>query len=338
MTSKSYKKKSKHINQKPIKMCIRKQMKDSEIKKKEGHFFDEKHYNFIIKEDCDVYIKDKSNEKEKLLLSFRKNVIPRNICCQAYNSLEREAQKKHNNRGSAGGILKTKNLPNYVKKTTKKSKFRSYYIGKDGKEKKDHISNYVSSGIIGYFDRYDRNAFKKSNGKKISKKNRPSIPCRTTKFTREQVSKWKKTIPLIKYGNRLFKKLAPNKHKIQLERARKTPDYQIENTAFSTVTINFNYRTGTHKDRGDFEEGFGNLIVLEKSECFPGSDSYEGGYLGFPQYKVAVDVRQGDFLAMNVHEWHTNTKITPTKKSQTNFGRLSLVCYLRKNMIKCSNK
>ena len=41
-------------------------------------------------------------------------------------------------------------------------------------------------------------------------------------------------------------------------------------------------------------------------------------------------LKQGDFLAMNVHEWHTNTKITPTKKSQTDFGRLSLVCYLRK--------
>lgn len=320
----------------PKKIYVKKQMTDKEIQDKEGHFFDEKHYKLIINKDYDVYVKDPETKKDKLLLSFRKNVIPRDICCRAYNSLEKEAQKKHNNRGSASGLLKTKHLPKYVKKTTKKSKFRSYYIGKDGKEKKDHISNYVKSGIIGYFDRYDRNAFKKSNGKKISKKNRPSIPCRTTKFTREQVSKWRKTLPLIKYGNRLFKKLVPDRHKIQLKRAKKTPNFQIENTAFSTITINFNYRTGTHKDRGDLEEGFGNLIVLEKSECFPGSASYSGGYLGFPQYKVAVDVRQGDFLAMNVHEWHTNTKIVPTKKSQTDFGRLSLVCYLRKNMIKCN--
>jgi hypothetical protein len=42
-----------------------------------------------------------------------------------------------------------------------------------------------------------------------------------------------------------------------------------------------------------------------------------------------VDVRQGDFLAMDVHEWHCNTPIIGT-------GRLSIVAYLRKNMIKCA--
>lgn len=315
-------------------LIVKKQMTDGEISKKEGHFFSEKHYNTILNEDCDVYtINDK--KEEKLILSFRKNVIPLNICCGAFNALQKEAQKKHNNRGSAGGLLNTKKLPKYVKQTTKKSKFRSYYIGSDGKQKRDHISNYVRSGIIGYFDRYDRNAFKKSNGKKISKKSIPTIPCRTTKFTREQVVKWKKSLPLIKYGNKLFKKLVPMRHKIQLQRAKKTPEFQIDNTAFSTITINYNYRTGTHKDRGDLEEGFGNLIVLEKDKCSRNSDTYNGGYLGFPQYKIAVDVRQGDFLAMDVHQWHTNTKITPTKRGHNNFGRLSLVCYLRKNMIKC---
>ena len=29
-----------------------------------------------------------------MLLSFRKNVIPREICCRAFNALEKEAQKK----------------------------------------------------------------------------------------------------------------------------------------------------------------------------------------------------------------------------------------------------
>ena len=322
----------------PTIIKVTKQMKDNKIAKKEGHFFSEKHYTKIINEDCDVFIIDDENKpKEKrLLLSFRKNIIPREVCCQAFDALEKEAQKKHNNRGSAGGLLNTKKLPKYVKKTTKKSRFRSYYIGSDGKEKKDHISNYVSSGIIGYFDRYDRNVFKKSSRKKTKVK--PNIPCRTTKFTKEQVSKWKQSLPLIKYGDELFKNLVPDKHMIQLKRANKTPKFQIENTAFSTVTINYNYQTGCHKDRGDLEEGFGNLIVLEKDQCFPGANTYSGGFLGFPQYKVAVDIRQGDFLAMDVHEWHTNTKIKPKQKGKKNYGRLSLVCYLRKNMIKCSKK
>ena len=52
------------------------------------------------------------------------------------------------------------------------------------------------------------------------------------------------------------------------------------------------------------------------------------------QYGVAVDVRNGDFLAMDVHEWHSNTKLIPVTKD---YSRLSMVCYLRENMIKCKN-
>jgi hypothetical protein len=61
--------------------------------------------------------------------------------------------------------------------------------------------------------------------------------------------------------------------------------------------------------------------------------NYEGGFTGFPQYGVAVDVRTGDFLAMDVHEWHSNTKIIPGNKD---YSRLSLVCYLREKMHKCA--
>lgn len=316
-------------------IVVQKHLSDNEIKKKEGYFFGEKHYNTIINFDCDVYIDEKFNNK-KLLLSFRKNVLDKKKCCDAYKALEKESQKKHNNRGSAAGLLNTKKLPKYVKKTTHKTKFRTYYVGKDNKKKKDHISNYVNSGIIGYFDRYDRNVFsKKSNKKNKSKINKPKIPCRTTKFTREQVKKWKQTLPLIKEIDTCFKKQVPKRYKIQLNRAKKTSDFQIMNTAFSTITINYNYRTATHKDKGDLEEGFGNLIVLEKSKCDSKGDYYKGGLLGFPQYKIAVDVRQGDFLAMNVHEWHCNTRISSLNKGKNNYGRLSLVCYLRKNMIKC---
>ena len=68
------------------------------------------------------------------------------------------------------------------------------------------------------------------------------------------------------------------------------------------MTINHNWRTALHKDAGDLKEGFGNLVVLEEGK-------YKGGETGFPQYGVCVDVRQGDFLAMDVHEWHCNTKL-----------------------------
>lgn len=304
---------------------MEKQLTDKQIENKEGHFFSESFFKTIIKENCDCYYLE--NGEKHLLFSFRKNVIPNNICVQAYKSLIKEAKVKHNNRGAAAGLIDMNNLPNYVKKTVKKDKYRVYYVGSDGNRKKDHMSNFVSSGIIGYYDKPDRNSFRKGSKKK-------DIPCRTTKFTRDQVEKWKKSLPFIKEANKQFKKLVPNRHKIQLKRAKETSEFQIKNTAFSTITLNYNFRTATHKDKGDFAEGFGNLLVLEKSKC-EGGDDYQGCYIGFPQFKIAIDVRQTDFLAMDVHQYHTNTPIKPAKKNKTDYGRLSVVCYLRKNMIKC---
>ena len=38
-------------------------------------------------------------------------------------------------------------------------------------------------------------------------------------------------------------------------------------------------------DKGDYLEGFGNLVVLEKP-----NNKFKGGYMGFPQFIVAVDL------------------------------------------------
>ena len=343
------KSKKSETKKKVKKIKVKKILNDQIMKQKEGYFFPKSHFKKIITNDCDVYADN------KLLLSFRKNVIPKKICCQAWNALHKEAQVKHNNRGAAAGLLDTFNLPEYVKATTKKQKFRTYYKGKDGREKKDHLSNSVSSGIIGYYDKADRNEFQPSNINFLSSKKKSQIlklhskkskklskmPCRLTKFTKKETKKWKQSIPLIIEADKQFKKLVPDRHKAQLKQAKATPEFQIKNTAFSTVTLNYNFRTANHRDKGDLPEGFGNLLVLEKSEC-EGNNSkiFKGNYLGFPQYGVAVDVRQGDFLAMDVHQWHCNTPLQHSKKilNGGQVGRLSVVCYLRKNMIKCKKK
>jgi hypothetical protein len=82
-----------------------------------------------------------------------------------------------------------------------------------------------------------------------------------------------------------------------------------------------------HRDSGDLREGFGNLVVSSDT------DDYEGAYTMFPQYGIGVDCRNGDFLAMNVHEWHCNSE----KKGEGD--RYSFVFYLREKMLKtCPSK
>lgn len=328
-----------HINEpkvEPKVYVLKKIMSDAEVASKEGYFMTVEDFPTVINENSDVYTEDDSGNR-KLLLKFRKHVFSEEMCTMAFKALESAAKTPRNNRGAAAGLLDISKLPNYVKAIVKRDKFRIYYIGTDGKMAKTHLSNYVASNIIGYYDQPDRNLLVKQ--RKLTKANKntnvskKSKPCRLTQFNRKYPAKWLATLPLLKSIDKIFKALLPESHALQLARALKTPSYRIEDTAFSTATINYNYRTALHKDKGDFEEGFGNLVVLEKT---PGA--YTGGWTGFPQYGVAVDARQGDFLAMDVHEWHGNAEIHPSHPTvkASDIGRLSVVCYLRKKMIKCA--
>ena len=143
----------------------------------------------------------------------------------------------------------------------------------------------------------------------------------------------------------------PTRHNARL--SRRSPLYQIQDTAFSTVTVNLNFRTALHKDAGDFQEGFGNLSVIEWGK-------YHGAYTLFPRYKIGFDVRTGDFLAMNVHEWHTNSPIEETEEdkeynaklpdirtrdpnvgvagSHHRYQRLTFVCYFREKLEECEEE
>lgn len=309
---------------------------DEEMKRKEGHFFDESHYKMIIKEDCDCYGYIDSNTKEKkLLFKFRKNVIPKKFTDLALNSFLEASKKKHDNRGAAAGLLNKDSMPNYVNELVNKDKnaFRSKFIKSNGELSKTLTSNLSKSNIVGFLDKKDRNLKGKGD------------LCRQTAFNRDYPKLWESSLPFLKHCDTLFSELVPYNYQLQRKRAMLTPEFIIPETAFSTVTINYSWRTGMHKDAGDFDEGFGNLVVIEDPY---NKNTYNGGYLGFPRFQVCVDVRTGDFLAMNVHEWHCNTQFK-RKKSKifgnfseidiTNgwyFNRMSVVLYLRKNMIQCS--
>ena len=232
-------------------------------------------------------------EEGKLLLKFRKKCIPIKLCKIAYNNYILAGKQKTSNRGNAGGIMKTK------KKRIFDPKSKNIW---------EKTENSVLSGIMGYMDSL--------NWRNI---------CRETAFTKNYFEKYNNGLKFIQYVSDLYKKLTPELYKIQLKQALLTPKFCIDKTCFSTVTVNYNLRTSIHKDSGDFKDGIGNLTVVEKG-------NYKGGYTLFPQYNIAIDVREGDFLLMDVHEWHCNSPIILETGDSV---RLSFVAYLRKNMYKC---
>ena len=100
---------------------------------------------------------------------------------------------------------------------------------------------------------------------------------------------------------------------------------------------------------GDFG-GVACLSVLEEGK-------YNGGLFVIPRFGIGVNIRQGDILVADVHQYHANTELWTTPEqdkyniklgktikdnievgtvgSEYNFTRISFVCYLREKLINC---
>jgi hypothetical protein len=185
--------------------------------------------------------------------------------------------------------------------------------------KKKYISDTtyataVNSGIAGWFDRYPRMPYG-----------------RATAYTEYHFDKFKMSFPFLKTLNKGFKELLPHRWSKQKEAADKIDKgFLVPGTVFTTVTVNKTFRTAAHRDAGDLSSGLSNLLVLSNN------GNYSGGYLIFPEYRIAVNVRPGDLLLVNNHEIiHGNTKIVPLDEEAE---RISLVCYFREKMLELGSK
>jgi len=263
---------------------VDKDYSDEEFNKFLNKKVKKQHINKIIDEDTDVFTKE-----GKLLLRFRKNKLKKNNITDFYDNVIKFALNTTANRGSAFGS-KSKNIYDNPKQMT---------------------------NILGYFDKFSpiQKKMIRDQNKKIS------LSVRETRFNTDYPEKFKKALPLIKEIDYYYKKYAPEQYRNQRRKADQTP-FKIPGTAFTTVTTNVNFQTTIHTDKGDDEEGFGNLVVIENGK-------YSGGETCFPQYGIGVDVRTGDVLYMDVHEAHGNLPIITQDKGAK---RLSIVCYLRKKI------
>ena len=181
----------------------------------------------------------------------------------------------------------------------------------------------VYSNIIGYMDSFapsQKILLKKQN---ISLK----FNVRECRFNMDYPEKFKKLMPLVQEIDHYYKALLPTYYAKQYKKASQT-FFRIPKTAFTTITTNVNFQTSIHTDKGDDKEGFGNLSVIEHGK-------YSGAETCMPQYGIGVDVRRSDVLFMDVHEWHGNL---PMVKIDKDAIRLSIVCYLRYNVWKQTQK
>uniref|UniRef100_A0A6C0AMK9 2OGFeDO JBP1/TET oxygenase domain-containing protein n=1 Tax=viral metagenome TaxID=1070528 RepID=A0A6C0AMK9_9ZZZZ len=319
-------------------LVLEPKMSNDEIKAREGTYFSEKDADTIYDEDIDVYAKDPdAPEGKRLLFKLRKNVIPHDIVKLGWKSFYNAAGASRNRGAAAGPIDPKSKYWTRRKLATKTIKGWSAQYMENGKLSKMRVNNNVFSSVLGYFE---KTPFM-------------GLPCRLTSYTQRYFNEYKAGLPYIEAIDDLFKKLVPDRYKVQHKRAAGNSAFQIKDTAFSSVTINRNFRTGLHMDAGDLREGFGNLSVIERGK-------YGGGFTIFPRFKVGINLRTGDFVAMDVHEWHCNTEMkedTSDKKFNSSipevyvnnketgtqgidklYSRLSFVCYLREKLVDCKAK
>ena len=365
----------------PKKIICNKILSDNDISKLEGCWIDESYMKFpVIQENTDVYYLDE-NGGQKLLLKFRKNCFSNPLIHLGWDSYK-ELAKPSRGRGASAGPIDTEGQYFSKRDLVNTKKWSTGYLKPDGMKLKHELSTKTTEELIHIANKDNININGKTNDDliiEIIKKNKGisnmkinnqvasnaigfyeaqknlgrDHPCRLTHFTRTNYDDYIKGIPFIQKIDGLFKKLIPESYEKQYQRACKQPHFKIKDTAFSTVTINRNFRTALHRDAGDYRDGFGNLTVIKRGK-------YHGGFTILPQFGIAVDLDTKDFLALDVHQWHANTPIYQTNEDKVfnesldpvfnenpdvgtagiyeKYTRLTFVCYLREKIISCPEK
>jgi len=280
-----------------------------------GFFLDENDMEEIYSRSVMIY----DFETSEIIAIFLKRVLPQ---CDLDEKVIKVSKSLSNNRGNASGKMDIKyhsddidyfldkpDLEKGKKVASDGTSTRSsaYPVKKDGKLIKRTRGNNVRSVSVGSF-----NATNIKGG---------TTPCRWTNWTQRNSSALKSIFPILESAEEWFKRLAPTQYHNQRSFADKIPQWVINGSIFSTITLNYDFRTATHTDKGDLKSGLTCFSVKEYGE-------WEGSYLCFPEYSFGVDVREGDLLIFNPHLVHCNTNM----KGE---GRLSMVLYCREKLIHC---
>ena len=295
-----------------------------------GKYLDESYFDTLITSDANVYREDGS-----ILFKFRKALLDKNESEVAFLAYKNHA-KSMRSRGAAAGPIDSESVYWKKREITKINKggWSATYNNSDGKPSKMKVSNEVASNAMGYWS--------ETNG--LGK----NLPCRLTFHTKKDFLKFEDGVSTIQKISNSYKNLHPEFYMKQMAQAQLNPDMTVGDTPFSTITVNRNFRTAVHQDSGDY--GFGNLAVFEYGK-------YHGGYFVIPKYRIAIDMRAGDHLCVDVHEHHANTALYETEEDKiyndslpdifrdnlengvlglnNRFARISIVCYLRDELKSC---
>jgi len=242
-----------------------------------------------IFKDTDTYVVDRKTKRRRLLFSYRRAAIPSvsewsSILTQCFDTPILVSDRRFR----ASGVAKKRTV--------------------------------VKSGIIGFYDRLTPQQ-KLALGRVLKRK--VHMGGRLTAFTYHFPDRWSKCLPFLEFLSNLYRQTCPDHYRRQLRFLKRIEKpLRIPHSIFTTVTVNENWATHTHTDKGDFPDGMSCLAVL--------GNEFSGGALGFPRRGILVHMKPGDVIFMDAHEPHGNTPLVVAEGGK----RLSMVCYVRTDLAK----
>ena len=262
--------------------------------------------HLVIREDCRVLKPDGS-----LLVHFRKGALTEEEALTLHNNA-RSAARWNSGRAAAGGPIEVggpgphKNT--YWHKTV--SPYAGYYTYADGRKCKMKAGNKTNSGVIGY---------SKMTG-------RYGSGTQLTSWAKKKPKKYERILPILQKVSRLFEELEPDRYQVMARHvAENHPKAVIPETVFSTITVNRDFQTGLHRDKGNYKEGVATILVTERPT--KSGETFTGFFLVFPQYGVGIDLRCGDLAVMDNLEYHGNSHYEGDASE-----RMSYVCFIKENL------
>lgn len=251
-------------------------------------FVNDSHYDMIIDHSADGYDADTG----ELLFRFRKKEMPMDVLMAGVDNYKHSISVSNNRGDAAGGTYER--------------------LDENGNGTGIFMADDTHSGNVGFM-----------NGGGLQPY------CRMTAFGRDHFETFfQGGRPFVEYIDAKYKELCPEHHKRQLKTANETnANYVLWDTAFSTITVNKNFRTRIHQDAGDHPEGFGNLFVYREGD-------WTGGYFTLPEWGIGVDMRNQDMLFVDVHRLHGNSAWTLDPEKDL---RISFVLYYRTGLRTCKS-
>ena len=171
----------------------------------------------------------------------------------------------------------------------------SYYVKtKSGKWGMIAYSNEINSVMIGY------------------KRGRFTGAIDSSGWVKENPKKWEELQDIAKWNERAFEKANPDVYHKQKSFCEKfiEPEYRIGNGIFTTMSAN-RYHVGqsakmaAHVDSGDLNAGMTTMSHFREGD-------YEGAYLTFPRYGVAIDAPDNSVIIADSNQLHGVTQIKGT--------------------------